>query len=115
MLTKTPRIIIDNDATGAFDRVICGITLLALHSIGFASSVTRMLGSIWNKIKCYIKTGVGISERLYQSTKEKQMFGLGQGSTAATDIWCIIHGILMHTVVTYFSGIILVSVSGMIR
>jgi hypothetical protein len=53
-------------------------------------------------------------ERFYQSTEENQTLGPGQGSTAATDIWCIIHGILMHTVATYFIGIILVSVSGII-
>jgi hypothetical protein len=49
MLTKTPGIIIDNDATGAFDRVIYGIVLLALCSIGFASSATIMLGLTCSK------------------------------------------------------------------
>jgi hypothetical protein len=56
MLTKTPGIIIDNDATGAIDRIICGIALLALHSIGLATLVTRMLAFTWSKRKCYIKT-----------------------------------------------------------
>jgi hypothetical protein len=37
---------------------------------------------------------------------------LGQGSTAASNTWCIIHGILMHTVTTHFISIVLVSVSG---
>jgi hypothetical protein len=114
-LTKTPGIIIDNDATGAFDRVICGLALLALRSIGFALSVTKMLGTAWNKRKCFIKTGSGMSERSYQSSEQKKTFGHGQGSTAASDIWCIIHGILMHTVATYFVGIIFVSVSGSIQ
>jgi hypothetical protein len=100
MLTKTPGIIIDTDATGAFDRVIYGIAMLALSIIGFAASVTRMLGLAYSKRKCYIKTGFGVSESFYQSTEENQTFGLGQGSTAAPDIWCIIHGILMHTVAT---------------
>jgi hypothetical protein len=115
MLAKTSGTIIDNDATGAFRRVICGIALLALSSIGFASSVTRMLDLTWSKRKCYIKTGFGVSERLYQSTEEKQTFGLGQCSTAAMVMWCINHGMLMHTIVTYFIGIILVSVSGIIQ
>jgi hypothetical protein len=100
ILTKTPDIIIDNDSTGAFGRVICGIALLALHSIGFATLVTRMLGLAWNKRKCYIKTVFGVSESFYQTSEEKQTFGLRQESTAATDIWCIIHGIIMHTVST---------------
>jgi hypothetical protein len=113
MLTKTPGIIINNDATGAFDGFVCGIAILAIRSIGFATSVTRMSGITWSKRKCHIKTGGGVSDSFYQSTDKKQTFGLGQGSTAATDMWCIIHGIIMHTVATYFIGIILVSVSGM--
>jgi hypothetical protein len=36
-------------------------------------------------------------------------------STAASDTWCIIHGTLVHTVATYFVGIILVSVFGAIQ
>jgi hypothetical protein len=56
-----------------------------------------------------------VSDSFYQSTDDKQTFGLRKGFTAATDMWCIIHGILMHTVSTYFIGIILVSVSGMIQ
>jgi hypothetical protein len=115
MLTKIPGIMIDNKNTGAFDRFIGGIALLALRIIGFATSVTIMLGLTWSKRKCYIKTGCGVSDSFYQSTNDKQTFGIGQGSNAATDIWCIIHRIIMHTVATYLIGIILVSVSGMIH
>jgi hypothetical protein len=79
MLTKTPDIIIDNYATGSFDRVIFSIALLAFCSIGFAPSVTRMIGLTWNKRKCYTKTGSGVSERFYQSMEYNQTFGLGQG------------------------------------
>jgi hypothetical protein len=100
ILTKTPGIIIYNDSMGAFDRVICGVAMLTLCSIGFASSVAIMIGLTRSKIKCYIKIGFGVSESFYQSTDEKQTFGLGQVSTATTYIWCIIHGILMHTVAT---------------
>jgi hypothetical protein len=115
MVTKTPGIIIDYDATGAFDRVINGLALIALRSIGFATSVTRMLGSTWNKRKCFTKTGFGVSDSFYQYMDDKQTFGVGQGSTAAPDIWSIIHGILMHTFTTYFIGIILVSVSDTVQ
>jgi hypothetical protein len=44
VLTKTPGIIIDNDATSAFDRVINGLALIALRSLSFSIMVTRMLG-----------------------------------------------------------------------
>jgi hypothetical protein len=108
MLTKTPGIIIDNDANGAFDRVSNGLALVALHSLGFARSITCMLVLTWSNRKCYIKTGFGISD---QSTQSKQNGGLGQGSTAASDTWCVIHGVLMHTIATFFIKIVLVSVS----
>jgi hypothetical protein len=58
-LTKTPRIIIDNDATGAFHIVITSFSLIALRSLGFYLMVTRILGLTWRKRKCYIKTGSG--------------------------------------------------------
>jgi hypothetical protein len=56
-----------------------------------------------------------VSDRSYQSTVNKQTFGLGKGSTTASDIWCIIRGILMYTVAPYFIGIIIVSVSSKIQ
>jgi hypothetical protein len=90
--------------TGAFDRVIDGIALRALHIIGFATSITRMIGITWSKRKCNIKTGSGVCESFYQSSEEQQTFGIGQGCTATTDIW-FLHGIIIHTVATYFIGI----------
>jgi hypothetical protein len=47
-LTKTPGIIIDNYATGAFDRVICGLALFALQSVGLALSLPR----------CWVQRGI---------------------------------------------------------
>jgi hypothetical protein len=119
MLTKTPGMIIDNDATRAFDRVICRLALIALQSLNFASSFTRMLGTTWRQhgvnanviLKWEMVVGVGVSKRYYQSTAHKQTFGLVPSSTAASDIWCIIHDILMHMFATYFIAIIFVSVS----
>jgi hypothetical protein len=114
VLTNTPVIIIDNDATGAFDRVIYGFSLTALRSLVFSVMVTRMLGLTWRKRKCCIKTGFGICERYYESYISNQSFGLGQGSTAASHIWCIIHGVLMHTLASSFIGFAIFSVSSKI-
>jgi hypothetical protein len=55
-LTKTPVIIIGNDATGAFDRVINVCALIELHILGCSIVFTRILGLTWRKRKCYIKT-----------------------------------------------------------
>jgi hypothetical protein len=74
-----------------------------------------MLGSAWSNQKCLIKSGFGVSDRFYQYTEYKQTLGLEQGSIEATDTWCIIHWIIIHTVTTYFIGIILIYVYGMIQ
>jgi hypothetical protein len=47
VLTKTPGIIIDNDATSDFDMVLNVIALTALRSLGFSFVVIRMLGLTW--------------------------------------------------------------------
>jgi hypothetical protein len=77
ILMNTPGIIIDNDVTGAFDRVINDIALIALFSLGFSLVIIRMLGFTWRTRKCFIKTGFGISQRHYQATPSNQNFGLG--------------------------------------
>jgi hypothetical protein len=111
VLTKTPGIIIENAATVAFDRVINGFALIALCSIGFYIVVTRMMGLTWRKRKCYIKTGFGISDRYYQSSISKKSFGMGQGSISASEIWCVIHGVLMQTLASSYIGFTMFSVS----
>jgi hypothetical protein len=74
-----------------------------------------MLRITWSKRKCFIKSCFGVSDIFYQSTDLQQTVGLGQGSTAASNVWCIVHGILMHKVATYFIGIILISVSNSVQ
>jgi hypothetical protein len=51
---KIPDIIIDNDATCAFYRVINGLAIIALISLGFFFMVTRVMGLTWRNRKCYI-------------------------------------------------------------
>jgi hypothetical protein len=60
------------------------LALLEVIIIDFALSATRMLGTTWNKRKCFIKTVFCVSDRFYQSTEDKPTFGLGQVSTAAS-------------------------------
>jgi hypothetical protein len=73
-----------------------------------------MLGITWRNRKCYIKTGLSISTHYYQSSTNTKNVGLGQGSTAASDIWCIINGILMHILAASYIGFAVFSVSSKI-
>jgi hypothetical protein len=109
-LLKTPGIIIDNDATEAFGRVINGITLIALRSRGFSLVIIKMLRLTWRTRKCYIKTGFRISQQHYQSTPSKQKNGLGQASTVASYIWCVMYGVLMKTLAFAYIGFTMSSV-----
>jgi hypothetical protein len=84
--------------------------LIALHSLGFYLTVTIMLGITWHRRNCYVKTGFGISEWYYKSSTSKQSVGLGQGSTAISDIWCVINGAIVHTLASIYSGFMIHSV-----
>jgi hypothetical protein len=99
---------------GAFDRVINSFSLIALRSLGFSLMVTRIIGLTWRKRKCYIKTGFGISERYYQPSPSKQSIGLGQCSTAASYIWCVINRVFMHTLASSYIGFAMFSFSSKI-
>jgi hypothetical protein len=110
-LTKTPAVLHDIDATKAFDLVINGIALLDLRSIGFQESVTNMIGKTWNRIKCHVKTAFGVSTNSCSLTLANLLYGLGQGSTQATDLWGIIHGLIMNALELSLIGIIILSVS----
>jgi hypothetical protein len=58
-----------------------------------------------------VKTAFVISSRSYRSTLEELLNGLGQGSTSATDIWGIMHGLVMHVLALSFVGILILSVA----
>jgi hypothetical protein len=51
----------------------------------------------------------------YRSTLAELIYGLGQGSTSVTDIWGVLHGLIMHAAALSFVGILLLSVSGLLH
>jgi hypothetical protein len=111
-ITKTPAVIHNIDATKSFDLVINGITLLTLRSLGFAESLTTMIGKLWSGRKCHVKTAYGVLENSYRSTLAEILYELGQGSTSATDLWGVLHGLIMHAEALVFIGVLILSVSG---
>jgi hypothetical protein len=84
---------------------------LALRSIGFQESVTNMIGKTWSRRKCHVKTAFGISTNSHSSTLANLLYGLGQGSTPATDLWGIIHGLVVNALALSFIGILIISTS----
>jgi hypothetical protein len=70
-----------------------------------------MIGNTWSGRKCHVNTAFGVSARSYSSTLVKLLYGLGQGSTLATDIWVILHGLVMNAIALSFIGILILSIS----
>jgi hypothetical protein len=56
-----------------------------------------------------------VSTSSYRSTLTELLYGLGQGSTSTTDIWGVFHVLIIHAAALAFVGIILLSVSGLLR
>jgi hypothetical protein len=91
-ITKIPAVLHDIDASKAFDLVVNGVALLAPRSSGFPESLTTMIGKLWSVRRCHVKTAYGVSSEPYRSTITELLFGIGQCSTVATDIFGILHG-----------------------
>jgi hypothetical protein len=70
-----------------------------------------MIGKTWSRRKCNTKTAFRVSERSYRSKLEELIYGLGQGSTPATNLWGIIHGLVINALALSFIGILILSIS----
>jgi hypothetical protein len=62
-----------------------------------------------------VKTAYGVSAESYRSTLTELLFVIGQYSTAAMDIFGVLHGLVMHAAALAFMGILFLSVSGTLR
>jgi hypothetical protein len=69
-----------------------------------------MICKTWSRIKCHVKTACGVSTNSYISTLTDLLYGLGQGSTLATDLWGL-HGLVINALALSFIGILIISVS----
>ena len=61
-----------------------------IQSYGIPAELAAILGKFLELAKYYIKTGTGVSARLYCHTKERGAFGSGQGSAVSMYIWSLI-------------------------
>jgi hypothetical protein len=83
--------------------------------MGFPESLTTMIGKLWSGRRCHIKTAHGVSENSSRSTLAHLLYGIGQGSTSATYMWGVLHGLIMHAAALVFIGILILSVPGRFR
>ncbi|OEU09351.1 hypothetical protein FRACYDRAFT_248200 [Fragilariopsis cylindrus CCMP1102] len=87
MVTRTPLVKFNNDATACFDRILVHLLSLCLQSYGMPKKLTKIFGELLRVARYAIKTGIGISKETYQHSDESPAFGSGQGSAASAQGW----------------------------
>ncbi|OEU17034.1 hypothetical protein FRACYDRAFT_239635 [Fragilariopsis cylindrus CCMP1102] len=87
MVTRTPLVKFNNDATACFDRILVHLLSLCIRSYGMPKKLTKILGELLRVARYAIKTGIGISKETYQHSDESPAFGSGQGSGASAQGW----------------------------
>jgi len=86
---------IENDAMGAYDRIMNNLVLLILRKLGFPGEVSKCLGDIWDNVTHKIKTIYGIATPTYYSTTEQPLYGPGQGSTCGPPFYAVMYILLI--------------------
>jgi hypothetical protein len=82
MVTRTPLVKSNNNATACFDRI-----LVHLLNFGMPKKLTTILGELLRVARYAIRTGIGISKETYHHSDESPAFGSGQGSAAPAQGW----------------------------
>jgi hypothetical protein len=71
-----------------------------------------MLGLLWAQMEHHVCTGFGVSDKIYGSTTEKLLYGIGQGSCASPILWALINQLLLAALGEKFTCIRLVAIDG---
>ena len=99
-ITKTPGVVISNDAQGCFDRVSLAVGAILFRRLGVPNRAIRSLFSTLAQMKHYVRTAHGDSNIYYTSTNERPLEGGGQGNGAAGPMWIAISIVLLNIIVT---------------
>jgi hypothetical protein len=75
MVTRTPLVKFNNDATVCFDRILVHLLNLCLRSFVMPKKLTTILGELLRVARYAIKTGIGISKETYHHSDESPAFG----------------------------------------
>ena len=80
----------DNEAAGCYDKIVPPHRNLCYRRIGLPASAAKMLAIVLNNTVFYLRTGHGVSAKIYCSTKIRRILGTGQGNGASPCIWTAI-------------------------
>jgi len=79
--------LLDNDASGCFDRIVVSLGMIASRRLRMKKKACRMHARALAGMKYFIKTAHGISEAFYKAVRDLILFGTGQGSGASPAVW----------------------------
>ena len=87
--------------------------MLCCRRLGLPKSAAKMLATILNNTVFYLRTGHGISARIYCSNSIRRILGSGQGSGASPCIWTAILDTILWSVAQKYMCFYLQSPSGL--
>jgi hypothetical protein len=88
MVTRTPLVKFNYDATACFDRILVHLLNLCLRSFGMLKKLTTtILGELLIVARYAVKTGIEISKETYHHLDQSPAFGSGQGSVVSAQGW----------------------------
>lgn len=103
-VTKTPSVLLSNDATGCYDCIIPIIAKLVSKSVGLpdpsSESLHQTLINSWHKVR----TGYGQSLVKFGSCESDSLNGTGQGSGASPILWCLISALILKKLLQKHKG-----------
>jgi hypothetical protein len=71
-----------------------------------------MSGLLWAQMEHHFCTGFRVSDKTYESTVDKLLYGIGQGSCASPILWALIYQLLLVALGEKFTCICLVAIAG---
>lgn len=94
LLTRSPFINFDNDATACFDRILLPISSLVARSNGIHKNVVFVHATTLQEAKFKLKLGKHVSDAFYKHCITFPIHGSGQGSSNSPTIWCFVSSTL---------------------
>jgi hypothetical protein len=92
-VTKTSGAFNENNAVGCYDRLVNNLVLMIMAKLGLPKSVIQCIGELVH----LVKTIYGISSVSYGNTREKLLYGPGQGSTCDPLFWLLCYWVIVSS------------------
>ena len=94
-VTKTPGVLIANDAKSCYDRILHFATYAALRRAGIPKEAVISMVHTLRTMKHRVRTGYGDSEDYYGGEEDSDQHGATQGNGAGPAIWALVSSPLL--------------------